>query len=164
MFLDTIKLVKNIQKKNISFEEALSLFELNGVVEQVIKVNVNEEQQNDIKYEDKAYDIIIGLMTLKEDDIIIIDQNECFPACVDDAYYSLTKLREISNYSDELMLQHLLLTGIRIFKELYHIDKLMVFCKNLFKQCNDICKKYEIDILDEAMNENPKMVSQLPLV
>jgi flagellar biosynthesis regulator FlaF len=163
MLLDTIKLVKNIQKKSISFEEAVSACEYNIInVEQIIEENVQEK--NDIDYEDKSYNIIIGLMTLKEDDNIIINQKECFPACIDDAYYSLTKLRETSNYSDETMLLHLLLTGIRTFKESYHVDKLMVFCKNLFQQCDEICKKYEIDILDEAMNENPKMVSILPLV
>jgi hypothetical protein len=73
-------------------------------------------------------------------------------------------LKETSNYSDEIMLLHLLLTGIRTFKEKHHVGKLMLLCKNLFQQCEDVCKKYEYDILDEAMNENPKMVSLLPLV
>ena len=163
MLLDTIKLVKNIPKKSISFEEALSLFEFN-VVNVEVTENKFEEKKNDINYGEKAYNIIIGLMTLKEDDNIIINEIECYPECVDDAYYSLSQMRKTMNYSDETILLNLLLTGIRTFKEPHHIDKLMLFCKNLFQQCDDICKKYEFDILDEAMNENPKIVQLLPLV
>jgi hypothetical protein len=165
MLLDTIKLVNNIKKKSITYDEAINLCEINKIIIQneIMEIKNDIKKLDEINYEEKAYNIITGILNLKEDDNIIINDVECSPPCIDDAYYSLTKLKKMDNYSDEKMLYHMLLAGIRTFKKHYYIEKMMIFCKNIFKDCNEICQKYEMDTLDEAINENPMMTSILPL-